>query len=282
MPDGTREGCTPRDVARRGEESAAAADGSLRTLEEDLAEAHEDEEARARRRSADAMLVEVLRYEGFEGSRYQQVQSALMRYGWVTLNKWSASGYIFERAAGMGRPVPAHLIPERWHYEDRTQVVTDTLVQGHALFREHGLVRGKWNPKGGAGLTTYFVGASIRVFPSVFIKWSKAHNRGQSELDHRAAGTDDPPHARYDIPDQRAVDPAHTAVTRDDIARLWREIPDEQLREALVLMALGYTQAEAAQKVGLTGKALERRLARARTKVSAVAARGRLKEGGAR
>lgn len=48
-------------------------------------------------------------------------------------------------------------------------------------------------------------------------------------------------------------------------------------------MTLGYSQVEAAAEVGLTTKALEGRLARARTKVSASRSiRVGLEEGGAR
>ncbi|MFD0391806.1 RNA polymerase sigma factor [Streptomyces nogalater] len=158
---------------------------------------------------------------------------------------------------------------ETWAYEDRTQVVTDTVLKGSTLFREHGLVRGKWSPDGGASLTTYFVGAAVLAFRPVYIRWYKAHHLGQAELDHHTADTDDVLYAQHDIPDQRATDPAHAAATRDHINRMRPLLPDEQLREALAWVTLGYTHAEAAAKVGLTPKALERRLARARTKVVA-------------
>lgn len=262
----------------------AEVDGFLHTLEEDLAGA-EGPPARARRREADASLVEFLRRRGFAGPHYRVFAEELMEYGWRTLSAWSANGRIFDRAAGMGRPIPPDMLPTTWTwtYEDRTQVVTDTVIKGSALFREHGLVRGKWTPHGGAGLTTYFVGAGILTFPAVYTRWFKTHRLGQAELDRRSGDGDGLLHARRDIPDQRATDPAHAAALHDDIRRLRPLLPDEQLREALVRMALGYTQAEAARQVGLTPKALERRLARARTKVSAGGFhRSRPEEGGAR
>lgn len=265
----------------------AETDGFLHTLEESLAggPGAEDASVRARRREADAALVEFLRRRGFAGSYYRTFIEELMEYGWRTLSTWSADGRIFDRAAGMGRPVPPDMVPTTWtwKYEDRTQVVTDTVIKGSVLFREHGLVRGKWTPHGGASLTTYFVGAGVLAFSSVFTRWFKIHRLGQAELDRRTDESDDILHAQRDIPDQRATDPAHTAALYDDIRRLRPLLPDEQLREALVWMALGYNQAEAAQQVGLTPKALERRLARARTKVSAGGFyRSRLEEGEAR
>ncbi|PJE98157.1 sigma-70 family RNA polymerase sigma factor [Streptomyces carminius] len=256
-------------------------------MEESLAGGHaaEDASARAQRREADAALVEFLRRRGFTGPHYQAFIEELMEYGWRTLSAWSASGHIFDRTAGMGRPVSPDMLPTTWTwaYEDRTQVVTDTVIEGSILFREHGLVRGKWTPHGGASLTTYFVGANILAFSAVYTRWFKTHRLGQAELDRRGDDSDDLLHARRDIPDQRATDPARTAALYDDIRRLRPLLPDEQLREALVWMALGYTQAEAADQVDLTPKALERRLARARTKVSASGFdQSRLGEGGAR
>ncbi|WP_346139533.1 sigma-70 family RNA polymerase sigma factor [Streptomyces coeruleofuscus] len=247
---------------------AADTNQELRALEEVLAaEAGEDAATRAQLPGHDAALVAFLRRSGFEGPHYQQFITELMAYGWRTLSSWSASGHIFKRTARMGRPVSPAMMPEVWAYEDRTQVVTDTVLKGSTLFREHGLVRGKWSPDGGASLTTYFVGAAVLAFRPVYIRWYKAHHLGQAELDHRTADTDDVLLAQHDIPDQRATDPAYTAATRDHINRMRPLLPDEQLREALGWVTLGYTHAEAAAKVGLTPKALERRLARARTKV---------------
>uniref|UniRef100_UPI0006E2648E RNA polymerase sigma factor n=1 Tax=Streptomyces hirsutus TaxID=35620 RepID=UPI0006E2648E len=230
----------------------------------------------------DAALLAFLRRSGFEGPHYQQFIAELMDYGWRTLHSWSSSGHIFHRTARIGRPVPTAMQPDAWAYEDRTQVVTDTVVKGSTLFREHGLVRGKWSPDGGASLTTYFVGAAVLAFRPVYIRWYRTHQLGQAELDHRSADTDDVLYAQHDIPDQRATDPAHAAATRDHIHRLRPLLPGEQLREALGWITLGYTHAEAAAKVGMTPKALERRLARVRTKISAGGLQARPGEGGAR
>ncbi|CAL9336428.1 ECF-type sigma factor [Streptomyces atacamensis] len=284
MPDGICEGRAPRGVTPRGRQATAETNGFLYALEEDLAGA-EGASARVQRREADAALVEFLRRRDFSGPHYRTFTEELMEYGWRTLSTWSATGRIFDRAADMGRPIPPDMLPTTWtwKYEDRTQVVTDTVIKGSALFREHGLIRGKWTPHGGASLTTYFVGAGILTFPAVYTRWYRTHRMGQAELDRRPDNGDGLLHAQRDIPDQRATDPVHAAALYDDIRRLRPLLPDEQLREALVWMALGYTQTEAAQQVGLTPKALERRLARARTKVSAGGFhRSRPEEGGAR
>ncbi|MFD5618476.1 sigma-70 family RNA polymerase sigma factor [Streptomyces yangpuensis] len=258
--------------------------GSLRALEASLAEASDESAAvRDQRRQTDAAMIDFLRRKDFQGPYYREFMQTLMEYGWRILSGWSANGLIFDRVARAGRPIPTTMVTTAWADDERSQVVTDTVIKGSTLFREHGLVRGKWTPDGGASLTTYFVGAALLAFSPVYIKWYKAYRLGQSELDHRTAGEDDILRAQRDIPDQRATDPAHIAVVHDDIAQLKSLLPDEKLRGALALMALGYSQVEAAAEVGLTTKALEGRLARARTKVSASRSiRVGLEEGGAR
>ncbi|MFF4666998.1 RNA polymerase sigma factor [Streptomyces sp. NPDC001282] len=270
MSDGKRKGHGPHKSTQNLDAPVLDTNEELRVLEESLGlEAGEDAAARSQLTGHDAALVTFLGRHDFEGPHYKKFISELMDYGWRTLSAWTATGHIFERTARMGRPVPPTMTPGVWGYEDRTQVVTDTVIKGSTLFREHGLVRGKWNPAGGASLTTYFVGAAILAFRPVYIRWYKVHHLGQAELNHHTADTDDVLYAQRDIPDQRATDPAHAAATMDYISRLRPLLPDEQLREALGWVTLGYTHAEAAVKVGLTPKALERRLARARTKVSA-------------
>ncbi|MFE7092974.1 RNA polymerase sigma factor [Streptomyces erythrochromogenes] len=258
--------------------------GSLRALEASLAEASDESAAvRDQRRQTDAAMIDFLRRKDFQGPYYREFMQTLMEYGWRILSGWSANGLIFDRVARAGRPIPTTMVTTAWADDERSQVVTDTVIKGSTLFHEHGLVRGKWTPDGGASLTTYFVGAALLAFSPVYIKWYKAYRLGQSELDHRTTGEDDILRAQRDIPDQRATDPAHIAVVHDDIAQLKSLLPDEKLRGALALMALGYSQVEAAAEVGLTTKALEGRLARARTKVSASRSiRVGLEEGGAR
>jgi DNA-directed RNA polymerase specialized sigma24 family protein len=57
------------------------------------------------------------------------------------------------------------------------------------------------------------------------------------------------------------------AATRDELERIIALIEDEQVRVGIAWRSLGYTQAEAALRAGLTEKALERRLGRVRAKI---------------
>jgi DNA-directed RNA polymerase specialized sigma24 family protein len=231
----------------------------LLSLEADLAlgaRVRESAPARAARLEADQRLVDILRADGFEGPRYEKAAAGWWSYGWRTMVKWTGTGEVFRRSRLAGRPVAADMITTAWSQDDRHQVATESVIGGMELFRERGLIQGGWNPQGGASLTTYVVGAAVRAFRPAYIAWFRGRQMGQAELD-TGPGTDDEP--QRDIPDQRATDPYYSAAIHDELARILPHITDPQVREALGWRAMGYSQAEAAERVGLTEKALERR-----------------------
>jgi DNA-directed RNA polymerase specialized sigma24 family protein len=208
---------------------------------------------------------------------------------------WRAWSIAESKRIDLTRGIPARFFDEEhdtpdlpgsygaagWTKDDRYQVATETVIAGMELFRERGLVQGQWNPQGGASLTTYAVGASVRSFRPAYLAWFRSEQTGQAELDTGPRGVGDEP--QRDIPDQRATDPYYAAATNDELARILPHITDPQVREGLGWRALGYTQAEAAGRIGLTEKALERRISRARTRILiACVYEPELEEGGAR
>ncbi|MFW3469900.1 hypothetical protein ACN24M_00060 [Streptomyces microflavus] len=239
--------------------------GGLALLDRDLG-GDEGEQKSLQRRNLDGQIVEVLRAEGFEGPRYQKVANRLSEYGYRTMMKWTASGEIFRKVRQAGRPVPIDKITSTWTPEDRHGVAVDSVLGGQSVFRAYGLVGGRWSPQGGASLDTYFIGAVVRAFPRAYVRWYDTYQQGQAELDHAgAAGPGDP---FSFVPDQRATDPMHVAETHDYINRILPLVTNPQVRQALGWRALGDTQAEAALCVGLTEKALERRISRLRVRLT--------------
>jgi DNA-directed RNA polymerase specialized sigma24 family protein len=112
------------------------------------------------------------------------------------------------------------------------------------------------------------VGACIRCFPKVYNRWWREQlfeqNTLHATLDSWAEG-EDPLHA---VPDHRAVDPCHAAVVSDQVERAFGATSDRALKEGIVLRSTGLSQSEAAEAVGLTEKALERRVGRWRQKLN--------------
>ncbi|MFK0180518.1 hypothetical protein ACIQVR_31615 [Streptomyces xanthochromogenes] len=251
---------------------------SLTRLDRELGD-HEEQEARLQRRQIDAAIVARLRAEDFKGENYQKVANRLSEYGYKTMMMWTGNGEIFRKARQAGRPVPAAKISLTWTAEDRHGVAVDTVLGGLQVFRTYGLIQGRWSPQGGASLDTYFIGAAVRAFPRTYIQWFDSHQRSQAELG-RPAGEESA--ELFSVPDQRATDPVHAAVTHDYVSRVMPLVTDPQVREALGWRALGYTQAQAARHVGLTEKALERRISRLRYRLTEQVRQLEPGEGGAR
>ncbi|MCX5327930.1 MULTISPECIES: hypothetical protein [unclassified Streptomyces] len=239
---------------------------ALLDLEEDLAAQATAEGGidRARRLAVDARIVERLRAEGFLGPRYERLTQQLMEYALATMIKWNANGLIFVKSRRVSRPVPGEKITFAWNNQERRDVALDTVVSGHDLFREHGLIRGRWNPAQGACLTTYFVGAAVLAFRPVYLSWYDARQRMHAAL-QEAVGTEQSEDWLANIPDQRSADAFDDAALWDQIARL--NIADPQTREGLYYYAQGFTQRDAALKAGLSPRALEGRIKRLRDKL---------------
>ncbi|MZD16896.1 MULTISPECIES: hypothetical protein [Streptomyces] len=281
MPDEMCLGDALQGLLREDQELEELSTAGLLSLENTLAATPSDEAGRLARRAAEVRIVDILRADNFQGPRYEKTTTRLMEYGWLTINKWTGTGEIFAQSRRAGRPVPLHMTAPDWDADARSEVATETVVAGLDLFLEHGLIRGKWNPYGGASLATYFVGASIRSFRTVYIRWFRGVQLGQAEL--VLPPSDDGASSDRDIPDQRATDPFYAAATHDEIKRILPYITDTKVRRGLALRALGHTQQQAAAEVGLTEKALEGRIGRLRARIlTDLAEKSDLGEGGAR
>jgi hypothetical protein len=268
VPDDTIDGDAPAGHAPElpSEDLTDVSSAALVELEATLAAVSgaEDAATRALRRQADAAVVERLRADGFTGPRYDRVIGRLMEYSLAVLMKWNANGTIFRKSRQAGRPVPPEKITLEWDFEERRDVAVDTILEGEALFRKHGLIRGRWHPGGGAGLSTYFVGATVLAFRPVYLRWYNARESMRAALEEAARGGS-PGSALAGIPDQRATDPQDAAEFWDQVTQL--AIADEQTRGGLYWYAQGFTQREAALKVGLSPRALEGRIRRLRRQI---------------
>lgn len=245
----------------------------LARIEDLLAQGVEREAAaaRAERLAGDARVVEVLRADGFTGPRYRKFAGQLMEYGWPIMIGWNSTGEIFRQTGLIHRPVPDGAIIHDWDRDDRSEVATDTVLAGLELFRTHALENGRWTPDGGARLTTYYVGACVRAFRPVYVRWSRERMTRRA-MRVAALGPEDAD-PLVGIPDQRAADPCHAAAVHDEIDRILPLLTDSQVRIGIGWRAVGCSQSEAAALAGLTEKALERRLSRVRVKLRATAER---------
>lgn len=227
---------------------------------------------------ADHRMVQLLASTGFEGERFDRVfpklSGKLIGYAFPILTKWlhPDDNSIFTRIQRYrGRIHPDALAAAAgWSARDRREIVLDTAVSAMDFFLDYGLRRENWDFRHGATLKTYFIGACLCCFSTVCTnRWKKQtveeafirtasmieSNDGEHDLDPIAA-----------IPDSQ-TDVATLVATRDYAARTFKQIGDETVRTVLGMRMSGMTQVDAAAEVGMTPKAVERRLHTQRRKL---------------
>lgn len=238
---------------------------NLAQLEVDLGDSSPD--TLPGRLQADRQIVAMLALEDFSGPLTMRVCSELATGTYPVIKSWLHHGKIFEICASKKIPVQRSKTDVRpWSEHDRTDVAGMTVMNGRNLFWERGLRRGEWDPSLGASLATYFTGACLLCFRSVYYPWWRKRVMKQSaELQI----IDDPD---FVVTPSRLVertfgeDPADVVARRDEVRRALADLPDERLRHVVALQGVGYTRSAAAREVGITEKAAERAIDRYRKK----------------
>jgi DNA-directed RNA polymerase specialized sigma24 family protein len=164
-------------------DEAQTALANLHTTGFDTAERAEAEWAaeRVARLQADHDLVEELRADGFEGRGYAVLAQTLADYGLPVIQAWIRRRDIYRLTAQRGRAVScSDELRERLSsdFDDRQELASMVVARALVHFRNIALVDGGWTPRGGASLTTFFIGACIQVFPNEFRAWAKQYDLG--------------------------------------------------------------------------------------------------------
>ncbi|MFI7424517.1 helix-turn-helix transcriptional regulator [Nonomuraea sp. NPDC049684] len=273
-----------RDDEPAAEELASPIDSEFvadaeRQLAEDVEP--ESDEARQARLENDHKIVMLLRADLAAGrrDRFDRVAEQLVRYALPILGMWVARGEIFAKVnqrreqanqtrAGQGKsPLPKITRdPFDWRAWDRDEVeefVHDLAGEGVERFRR-AVEEGQCDPRRGASMRTYFIGGCLFAFEKVY-----RHRCRQQRLERALVSAG----LAHDVAALEPVrqfaltpGPERQVIVRDEISRAMAQIPAPEMHQVLWYSALGYTQQEAAEKAGLTPKALEGRLRRVRQK----------------
>lgn len=142
---------------------------------------HPTDPTGGRRRHDDATLYELLRDVEFADQAYELLAANLAAYGWGVLCGWLRSGTIFSKCAEQGRPVIPTDGERAVLYNEQDELhglVNETLAEALVFLREKAVAgEGKWNPTGETQLTTYFIGACVLRFPTIYRRWSRLQHR---------------------------------------------------------------------------------------------------------
>jgi DNA-directed RNA polymerase specialized sigma24 family protein len=232
---------------------------------------------RITRIEVDRRMVDLLASTGFSGEKFEsafrQLIGQLIGYAHPIIGLWVRDGSIFHECLryrgriGAGPTAAALAWTDEESDEESEEAVLDTLLLAANFFLDYGLRKRKWDHRRGATLATYFVGACVCTFIKVCNdRWKQ--QQLQEAFIH--SGPRDAWEEDVDLADtikDPGMDPADMAVLRVESASVLEKISDPQVRRVLALRATGMTQVAAAAEVGMTAKAVERRLHTQRRKL---------------
>jgi Sigma-70, region 4 len=202
---------------------------------------------------ADRELVHRLMWRQYQGPEWRRFAAALAEYGVQVVRAWVHSGLIFVRCkqkrVGTLKSVPRSS-------DDSTELAGETVSEALHAFRAKVLIPAIWDPTRGATLKTYFIGQCLFQFPNVYRRWVREDqhiNMNDGAFAQELAARCTPPA------------PAHVLI---ELSRLLHgaTCDSPEILEALVEM--GHSQAEIAELVGTTLRAVESRLYRYRKRVA--------------
>jgi DNA-directed RNA polymerase specialized sigma24 family protein len=215
-------------------------------------------------RQAEAALVRDLREDGFCGPRWDRFAEVLAEYGVSIIGAWTLTHSIFghcRRAGIRGCPYPP-TYSRPWTKDEADEIALEVVATGIRQFRDAVLIPSRWSPSGRASLKTFFITQCLFAFPNVYRRWLRE--------------TKPLPLILHDVlPDvvdlSRNGDPAHQALIRSEFEEVVANTKNPTHRMMLGLRAIGFTNAEIAEIIETTEKAVECALYRHRRRVRASA-----------
>lgn len=210
------------------------------------------------RLAADFELVTDLGLVGFQGRDWTVFSTELARYGMAVIAGWMRRGLIFHRCRqrGFGGLPPI----DRPFDEDEIEEITgETVAKALVHFRRDVLMARKWDYRKGATLRTYFVGQCLIRFANIYRRW------WGNEIRNANALTDETDLLDHLLP--VVASPAGQAIDRATASVLLETVKDPRVRVAMYMTADGRTQAEIAEALNVTVKAVERMLANERQRL---------------
>jgi DNA-directed RNA polymerase specialized sigma24 family protein len=212
-------------------------------------------EDRRRQRAQDLATLARLRAAGFQGSAWQEFVESLFIYARRTLGKWITENTIWSHCKALRLDLPEDLTWRQPLPADRDDLVLDTLTNAIAAYRDR-LRDDRWDPGRGASLRTYFVGQALIQFTAVY-------RRYHEDQKHLVLMDAEHIFSRGDV--SAWSDPERALLTKEELREHLSRVANPRSQLVLVLDALGFSYADIADRTGLSIRAVEGRLRRART-----------------
>ena len=214
------------------------------------------------RMAGDVNLVTDLALESYDGPLWEYFSNELAKYGIAVIASWIGRGLIYERCKNKGLGGLSPL--DRPFTDDENEELTgETVAKALAHFKTDVLMKNKWDSGRGATLRTYFIGQCLIRFANIYRRWRAGENRNRYSL------TDDA--EVLDFLGCSAKGPETQVVAGITSSTAMSTVKNPRVRLVMHMTAQGWSQADIAEHLGVTEKAIERMLANER---------GRLKKRG--
>jgi len=209
---------------------------------------------RQERIAEDVDLVTWLAMQGFTGPDYTLFATELAKYGNAVIIAWIRRGLILARVrerglGGLHEPPPGALNRP----DVAEELAGETVAKALHYFREKVLIGKRWDPTKGASIKTFFVGQCLFQFANVYRYWLKNEASIPDILVDDLAVIDRP------LARTPRTDPAELAAIRAEIDTRLKDVP-KRTRAVMVLTAADWPQADIAERLGTTVKAVQRTL----------------------
>ncbi|MEU9779291.1 hypothetical protein [Streptomyces sp. NPDC047968] len=216
----------------------------------------------AQRITEDAAAYEMLAAANFSGIAWELMADTLAAYAYPVTMNWLYTGEILSLCAARQRPV--RRTPHDWDAltadrDEREELACETIARALRVFREHALIKGRWNPEGGASLKTYFIGAVLGEFSAVYDRWA-------SERSRRPPCIPDGLESLHALPANNRSSTEDEIIGRRTVQTFLAGITDETTRTAVVLSMMGYSRQEIGEHLNMSAAAVTMRLSRLRRK----------------
>ena len=189
---------------------------------------------------------------------WQRLSYSITRYAYGVLRAWILSGEIVSRV----RNITSNTFP--WYsssidFDAAGELAGLTIATALRQFRNVALKAGRWKPRQGANLKTFFVGQCLLRFACEYRRWLRedhtnapVYHRGLDEL--------------HDLRDS-AVDRNPEAITilRMSCDSALAGLPSQRVRLVFLLRSVGYTNGDIANRLNTSTKAIEMVLYRFRS-----------------
>jgi hypothetical protein len=195
------------------------------------------------RLAGDAELAASLREQGFQGPDYEVFEGVTIRYGVGVLRGWAVKGLLLQKALEKkirGMPLEAS---RRFDYDTADELAGESVARALEPFRVKALLGGKWNPRRGAAMKTYFVTGCLIKATDVVTGWVKRERLIDEEA--RTNGN-----ARLDelLPKKPVTDVDRVLIEMETMAAALSSVTRPEARTALVMLSHDWTIPEIAEK----------------------------------